>query len=101
MLEAAERHYQRTITALHEIIEDVASGQTARAKELKSAMSDLGKAAQTAFDERSRIEKRLKSEAGVVHDYALDFDRARHEIRGRLARLQTAQRTGELSEQPE
>lgn len=100
ILAAAEQHYQRTIAALNMIIEDIASGRTARAKELKGALGDLGKAAQTAFDERSRIEKRIKTESGAVYDYALDFDHARSEIRSRLARLKAAQRTGGLSEQP-
>ncbi|KAJ56571.1 hypothetical protein ACMU_06410 [Actibacterium mucosum KCTC 23349] len=101
VLEAAERHYQRTIAALNNIIEDIALGHSARAKELKGALSDLGKAAQTAFDERSRVEKRIKAESGTAYDYALDFARARDEIGRRLACLQDAERADGVSGQPE
>lgn len=98
VLVAAEQHYARTIAALNELIEDIAAGQTARAKELKSVLGDLGKAAQTAFDERSRVEKRIKADSGVAYDYALDFDAARDEIRGRLDRLRAAGGAGGVPE---
>ncbi|MBN2906128.1 MAG: hypothetical protein JXJ18_05425 [Rhodobacteraceae bacterium] len=101
VLEEAEEHYRRTIRALHTIIEEVEAGQTARARELKGALSDLGKAAQTAFDERVRVEKRLRTETGIVHEYALDLDAARVEIGRRLDRLRDAQRAGCLSGEPE
>ena len=101
VLEAAEKHYQRTIQALNEIIEDVTTGRTARAKELKGALSDLGKAAQTAFDERSKVEKRLRAEEGAVNGYALDFDSARDKIGRRLACLRDAAGTGSVSGEPE
>ncbi len=42
------------------------------------------------MDERTRVEKLRKQVAGVVHDYALDFDAARDEIGRRLARLREA-----------
>ncbi|ALG90150.1 MAG: hypothetical protein SWN98_11920 [Pseudomonadota bacterium] len=101
VLEAAEQHYERTVQALNEIIEDVTAGRSARAKELKGALSDLGRAAQTAFDERSRVAKRIRSEAGVAHDYALDFASARDEIGRRLACLRDAAGTGCVPERAE
>ncbi|WP_132601583.1 hypothetical protein [Rhodovulum adriaticum] len=97
VLAEAEEHYRRTIRALHDIMEEVQSGHVERAKELRTALSDLGKAAQTAFDERVRVEKRLRSESGIVNDYALDLDGARAEIGRRLDRLRTARGAGEIS----
>lgn len=96
VLEEAEEHYRRTIRALHDIIQEVEAGQSARARDLRSALSDLGKAAQTAFDERVRVEKRLRSETGIVNDYALDLDGARAEIGRRLDRLRNARGAGEV-----
>lgn len=101
VLADAEEHYRRTIRALSQIIDDVSAGQMARAKELKGALGDLGKATQTAFDERARVEKRIRSEAGIINDYALDLDSARDEIGRRLACLRDAAGTGRLPEQPE
>lgn len=88
----------RTVQVLNEIIDEVLVGQTARAKDLKGALSDLNKATQTAFDERSRVEKRFKSESGIVHDYALDFAAARDEIGRRLACLRGAAGAGGISQ---
>ncbi|KCV83495.1 hypothetical protein ATO10_02005 [Actibacterium atlanticum] len=98
VLVAAEEHYQRAIDALNTLIKDVDAGQSARAKELKSALSELGKATQTAFDERAKVEKRIRNESGAVHDYALDFEQARAEIGRRLACLSTAAGTGSVSD---
>lgn len=97
VLEAAEEHYQRTVIALQELIHDITQGRSARAKELKPVLRELGHAVQAAFDERSRVEKRLRTQSGVVHDYALDFDAARDEIGRRLACLRDAQGTGTVS----
>ncbi|MGB8622387.1 MAG: hypothetical protein WCD16_06180 [Paracoccaceae bacterium] len=96
MLEAAEQHFQRTIAALNEIIKDVSEGRSARAKELRTALGDLNRAAQTAFDERSRVEKRIKTDGGIADQYALDFDAARDEIGRRLDCLRAARGTGEI-----
>lgn len=98
VLDAAEQHFARTIAALNDIIEEVNAGRTSRARELKAALGDLGKAAQTAFDERARVEKRIRTDAGIVSDYALDLDAARDEIRRRLARLRDSAGAGGFSE---
>jgi len=90
VLEEAIEHYRRTIRALHTLIGEVEAGRSARARELRGALGDLGKAAQTAFDERARVEKRLRQEAGGPQGYALDFDSARAEIGRRLDRLRAA-----------
>ena len=98
VLVEAEAHYRRTISTLHAIIEEVNAGNMDRTKELKGALRDLHQASQSAFDERAKVEKRLRNEAGILHDYALDFDSARAEIRERLDRLRTAGSAGEVSD---
>ncbi|SIO10687.1 hypothetical protein SAMN05444722_0441 [Rhodovulum sp. ES.010] len=97
VLEEAEEHFRRTIRALYEIIDEVEAGKTERARALRGALIDLGKAAQTAFDERLRVEKRLREEAGTTRDYALDLDAARVEVGSRLGRLRTTRGPDGLS----
>lgn len=97
LLAAAERHFERTIAAVDDIINEVRAGQTARAKELRGALGEMGKALQTAFDERAKVEKRIKSETGGAGGYALDFDAARVEIGRRLACLRDARGAEGLS----
>ena len=94
VLAAAEAHYARTIAVLDTLISEIAAGRSARAKELSRALGDLNKAAQTAFDERSKVEKRIRSETGAVHDYALDLAGARAEIGRRLDCLRHARGAG-------
>ncbi|WP_287182662.1 hypothetical protein [Rhodovulum sp.] len=100
LLEEAEEHYRRTIRALNGIIEEVEAGKTERARALRGALTDLGKAVQTAFDERLRVGKLLRDEAGGACDYALDLDEARVEVGRRLDRLRVTRRADGLSEQP-
>lgn len=99
VLVEAEAHYRRTIQMLDGIIEEVKAGQLGRTKELKGALRDLHSASQTAFDERAKVEKRLRAEAGILNEYALDLDAARSEIWGRLDRLRAAGGAGGVSEQ--
>ena len=98
ILVEAEAHYRRTVSTLHEIIEEVKAGKLDRTKELKGALRDLHQATQSAFDERAKVEKRLRTESGILHDYALDFDSARAEIRERLDRLRSAGSAGGVSD---
>ena len=65
-------------------------GDFSEAKGASAAAKDLRAAYHLVMDERTRVEKLRKQVAGVVHDYALDFDAARDEIGRRLARLREA-----------
>ncbi|MGC9417797.1 MAG: hypothetical protein ACP5EN_02385 [Rhodovulum sp.] len=96
MLEDAEDHYRRTIRALNDIIEEVEAGNTERARALRGALTDLGKAVQTAFDERLRVDKLLRQETGGTRDHALDLGAARIEVGRRLDRMRSARRTDGL-----
>lgn len=59
-------------------------------KEAARSCRDLRQALQMALEERAKVAKLDKLEAGVVYDYALDLDAARDEIGRRLARLRDA-----------
>lgn len=67
------------------------AGDFSEAKGATAAVKDLRSAYQLVMDERTRVDKLRKQVAGVVHDYALDFDAARDEVGRRLARLRAAE----------
>lgn len=86
---------------VRELVDDVAdelsatlrrlrAGEFGDAKELAKQIRDMRVAYQLAVEERARVAKLRKDEAGVVYDYALDFDAARDEICRRLACLRDA-----------
>ncbi|WP_205963857.1 hypothetical protein, partial [Pseudoruegeria sp. SK021] len=77
------------------VLED---NKTGAAAETSSLLKELKAILIPAVSERERLEKRRKHEAGVVNDYAVDFDAARLEIGRRLACLRAAGDPGRLSE---
>lgn len=87
VLSEAMELYETAIGVFTETIRDVKQGQT---REAASYVRELSKIVQSVLSERERLEKLRKSEGGVVHDYALDFDEARTEVGRRLARLRDA-----------
>lgn len=63
------------------------AGEFGDAKEVARQIGDVKAAYKLALEERIRVAKLRKEEAGVVYDYALDLDAARDEICRRLACL--------------
>ena len=59
-------------------------------KEATRSYKDLRQALLMVFEERAKVAKLDKLEAGIAYDYALDLDAARDEIGRRLARLRDA-----------
>lgn len=59
-------------------------------KEATRSYRDLRQALLMVFEERAKVAKLDKLEAGIAYDYALDLDAARDEIGRRLARLRDA-----------
>ena len=97
ILTVAEQHLERSADDLNWVINQIKAGDTSRAKEVSGIVTMLGKALQSALDERVRVEKLRRQDAGIVADYALDFDAARDEIGRRLARLRAAGGGGGVS----
>ena len=97
ILSIAEKHFGRMLRQVEELITTFENENTPASKEAAARIRDLGKALQTAFDERAKVEKLRKNTAGIVHDYALDFDNARAEIGRRIARLRDARGAGGVS----
>ena len=94
VLKEAEAHFDRAITALGELLNRLEAGEIKTKTETSATITDARRAMQTLFDERKKVEEQRRKSAGVVHDYALDFDAARDEIRVRLDRLRGSERSG-------
>ncbi|OYX44362.1 MAG: hypothetical protein B7Z02_06330 [Rhodobacterales bacterium 32-67-9] len=89
-VEEAEELYGDIAADIFSVMRKIKQGDFALVKDAGRHLKDLRVAYQIAMEERARVAKRSKEDAGVVYDYALDFDAARDEIRGRLARLRDA-----------
>ncbi len=87
ILSVTEQHLARSVEDLNLVIREIKAGNISRTREVTAIVTMLGKALQSALDERAKVEKLRRHDAGVVNDYALDFDAARDEIGRRLARL--------------
>ncbi|MCV6824081.1 MULTISPECIES: hypothetical protein [Halocynthiibacter] len=98
LLGIAEKHFERLAGALDRAVVAVEQGQPETAKEANGLVRDLSKSLQSVMEERVRVEKLRRQNAGIVHDFAIDFDSARSEIRGRLARLRATVGAGGVSE---
>ena len=93
ILKETQAHFSRAIYALNALLERIEGGEIGARNEAVQTAQDVRKAMQTFFDERKKIEDQLRKNAGVVHDFALDFEAARDEIGRRLDRLRAAQRS--------
>ena len=76
--------------ALNAALRRFRAGELGEAREVARQIGEVRAAYKMALDERIRVAKLRKDEAGVVYDYALDFDAARDEICRRLACLRDA-----------
>ncbi len=98
MLSEAQENFQRASRALSTLVRGLEDGDTALSGDAVKVLGNLRQALNTALAERERIESREKRDAGVVNDYAIDFDAARLEIGRRLACLRTAGGEGSVPE---
>lgn len=97
VLKEAEAHFDRAIAALGDLLTRLEAGEVKSKTDTATTITDARRAMQTLFDERKKVEEQLRRNAGVAHEYALDFDAARLEIRGRLDRLRGDDRSGVVS----
>lgn len=98
ILSEAQKTYNRASAALNRLVEELEDGETGRADESGKLLDHLRKALNNAIAERERLENERRKDAGIVHDYAIDFDAARSEIGRRLACLRAAGGAGDVSE---
>ncbi|MGR3687473.1 MAG: hypothetical protein ACU0D5_14660 [Paracoccaceae bacterium] len=72
---------------LIEIQERVAEGDQSAIREGARLLSDIRYWLKQAHDVETEIETYRKATAGIAHEYAIDFDAARSQVRCRLDRL--------------
>jgi hypothetical protein len=90
LLEATATMYRDAAGDLFVARRRLRQGDVEQVKAAAQAVKDLKLAFEMVMQERQHIEKLRKHVAGVVHDYAIDFDAARDEIGRRLACLRDA-----------
>ncbi|MCB2129017.1 MAG: hypothetical protein KDE03_08040 [Rhodobacteraceae bacterium] len=81
---------EQIIAEINAAMDRLKNNQFDELKDATRSYRDLRQALLYVFEERSKIAKLDRQEAGVVYDYALDLDAARDEIGRRLARLRDA-----------
>ena len=72
---------------LIEIQERLAEGDQSAIRDGARLLSDIRYWLKQAHDVESEIETQRKANAGIAHEYAIDFDAARSQVRCRLDRL--------------
>ena len=94
----AAEHYQRTITAFQRSSDRIISGEEIPSPDYEKHARLFGSATTVLYKEKQKIEDSIKKDAGIVYDYAINFENAREEIRCRMARLRAARNAGSVSE---
>jgi hypothetical protein len=90
LVEQAMGLLEQIIAEINAAMDRLRNNQFGELKDATRSCKDLRQALLYVFEERSKIAKLDRQEAGVVYDYALDLDAARDEIGRRLARLRDA-----------
>lgn len=86
---AAEELYDEIADEVRAVIRRIKSGEL-DGKGTMQAAKDMRQTLLLVLEERARVARRHKEEAGCVNGYALDFAAARDEICRRLACLRDA-----------
>lgn len=72
---------------LIELQERLAEGDQSAIRDGARLLSDIRYWLKQAHDVETEIETQRKANAGIAHEYAIDFDAARSQVRCRLDRL--------------
>lgn len=96
VLDMAEGQFAELLSALEDMKGRVQAGEPVADSEVKQRVSAVQRAMDHVFSERKRLDEVRRKRAGIVHDYAIDFDAARTEIGRRLDRLRAASGAGDV-----
>ena len=98
VLSEAQKNFIRASAALDRLVDELDDGNVGRTDETFKLLDHLKKALNTALAEKERLENERRKAAGIVNDYAIDFEAARSEIGRRLACLRAGGGAGGVPE---
>lgn len=98
VLSEAQQTYIRASRALNKLVDELDDGDIGRGDESVKLLDQFKRALNNALAEKERLENDRRKAAGIVNEYAIDFDAARSEIGRRLACLRAAGGAGDVSE---
>lgn len=78
--------------------EDVLNGDARAVKEAGKLLAEIRAWSRVAIETEARLNDYRKQQDGVVQNYALDLEKARHQIGCRMARLRRCCRSGKIPE---
>ncbi|SPJ22435.1 hypothetical protein [Palleronia abyssalis] len=99
-LDLADEQVMEMLAALTRAKDRIFAEEDVSDAEVRQRLASVQKSIQHVFDERKRFDELRKKHAGIVHDYAIDFDWARDEIGRRLDRLRVAKDAGGVPGEP-
>ncbi|MEM6694203.1 MAG: hypothetical protein AAF626_06020 [Pseudomonadota bacterium] len=89
-IDIAERQFLDALMAVEAITEKIKRQEIEALTEVPKAAAHAAAATKHLLTEKHRVYEQQKRHAGIVGDFAIDFDAARDEIGRRLARLRAA-----------
>ena len=84
--------------SLEDLEQQVRAGEVGTETDARKQMSAIQNMVRLALDAEMKLDEQRKRKAGIVNDYALDFDAARSSIGCRLGRLRAARCPGRIPE---
>lgn len=82
--------FDDVVAVLKASLDRLRAGEFGDAREVARQIGDVRAAYKLSLEERIRVAKLRREEAGIVYDFALDLDAARDEIGRRVACLRDA-----------
>lgn len=98
ILRVAVEHFEQAILEIDTKKNQMLSGENITITDAIKTARNLTEVSKAFLIEKQKIEKSIKTQDGIVYDFAIDFAKAREEIRRRMARLRTAANSGDVSE---
>ena len=100
-IDSLERQLADMKEELEALYLKIRAGELDELKNATKTTAEIRQWLKIAIEAEATLEKRNKQQKGIVHDYALDFEDARHSIGCRLDRLRRARCPGRVYRRPE
>lgn len=98
ILRVAAEHFEQAILKLDTATDRLISGEETTEADAKRTALNLFGMSKAFMTEKQKIEKLNRTDAGIVYDFAIDFAKAREEIRRRMVSLRKSADSGGISE---